>query len=1115
LSIAVEDRENRRVTVLPAVADIHLAVGPSRPPVPGGLFDLTLAPADDGGLAEPGRPGVSLGADEIVALVRDARGDRGDLRVLVADGAQHAPLFAAVARKLERDVLVTPAGAEPRRLPSAGDGPADFVVPVDRASGQPVDWLLVQPAELATSLPGWFELTGGAVLPRRGVVTLPLPGGLAFASRADFVTRRAASARLGPGHPWLTTVAVTVSSGEFVVGDYRDRLAVLSGAELAAMLPAVPLHGQDLRMWLSWPTSRDDQRRLRANLRQLAESTGATVWAPAVGGRAEILGATRDLAALDADGQPGRWEAYRPEPAGPPRFDTDGDGRLMPVGEWQVSSEPGVPVVSTSTRRRAVTAGRYGGLTACPGLFVADLAVLDDGRLAALSAEGTLIALGPASLRALLTGHGWGDADLVLIGPVPPERADGLRRHLDELRAELDRDVFLAAPGCDVTAQDGRLRAVGPQDRPGSWWRIGGAGPARWHGEDGFLIAAPVVPPVEVPAIATETSGPEVSKPVVELSSADTAATPDPAEETRLATAVAAAAELSDRLVEVQGRYRELVTTRAPADVAALVDSWYAFHRQLALVRYDPTIESVRAGRQVRQEERAAALALTDTLSTLRQRFAEELNRVGSTSGDGVSETDATVLRDRWRLLERGHEPLRFATHLALANLDAAAVDQSRQLTALAGALAEYRNLERTLGSVDWEAIGPAAEAELRDRIAGQLRRAAALRSLAESLIIAAPSADDPPIGSPPDALSFDDLLPPVDLPLVAGADDGPSTPVPDPPGRELVLASRPRPTVPTARVATGGDAAVPGTDLVLRAVPLPEPASRPRLVAAARGSQPHGVPWLPERPQVNGEPFELYVICAGDPQQAASDGLPSPDLFLRGRLDPYRLAGELDQAGHLLRLRVGAGGAVNLPASEVQPPSEAQHLFRETDVYLLPAGWLDRTTIVAGYRATPGGALEPVPCAAGRLMIRPAGARHGAEGLPNEVRRWPVRRWPSTARGYVLLPVAAEAALPDWLAVHRRKPPVDEAYCLVELRIGRGRAIDVAASAIELAPLTSVRSRLVELRSSGVEIILPRRSYDRVPVGRVFEAAGGRWRQRASSLGLPLATVAGAAVGA
>src|SRR4029453_17902957 len=88
-------------------------------------------------------------------------------------------------------------------------------VPVDRASGAVVDWVLLQPPALATSLPGWFDLAGGLVLPRSGLATLPLPGGLEFANRDDFVVRRAAAARLGAGHPRLVTVAAAIRDGAF------------------------------------------------------------------------------------------------------------------------------------------------------------------------------------------------------------------------------------------------------------------------------------------------------------------------------------------------------------------------------------------------------------------------------------------------------------------------------------------------------------------------------------------------------------------------------------------------------------------------------------------------------------------------------------------------------------------------------------------------------------------------------------------------------------------------------------------------------------------------------------------------------------------------------------
>ena len=97
---------------------------------------------------------------------------------------------------------MTPDGAYVRHRQHGDEADGLFdAITVDRATRQPVDWVVIQPPDLATPLPGWFAVDGGVVRPRSGVVGLPLPDGLALATRADFVTRRAAAHRLRrPGH---------------------------------------------------------------------------------------------------------------------------------------------------------------------------------------------------------------------------------------------------------------------------------------------------------------------------------------------------------------------------------------------------------------------------------------------------------------------------------------------------------------------------------------------------------------------------------------------------------------------------------------------------------------------------------------------------------------------------------------------------------------------------------------------------------------------------------------------------------------------------------------------------------------------------------------------------
>ncbi|GAB7042450.1 MULTISPECIES: hypothetical protein [Catenuloplanes] len=471
----------------------HPAVDPPTPV--DGLCDLVLVRTGDGGLARPEAPGTALTAEELTDYAQECAVPGKDLRVLVDDGARSAKLLSRVADALDCDILVTPTGATVERLPGPGGTHAE-AVPVDRVSGEVVDWKLVQPARLATTLPGWFDLAGGLVLPRAGLATLPLPGGLEFANREDFVVRRAAAARLGVGHPDLVTVALATRDGGFRLSTYRPGASTRSrytGRDVAAALSSIYLYGGDLRLWMRWPEDEANRTHLEAEMAALAEATGATVWAPAPGDEAVLLRGSRDLAARDRSGAVSRWAAFRPPDAPETgRFTTDRDGRLVPRGGPAVLAAGGVSLISTGRQPEDALRERYADLTAEPGTALIDLTVLDDGRLALRYADGSNLAVGVAELRALLAGSGWAGEDLLLVTPVLPERASGLRGHLALLEPELGVEIWSLPPGATVVVRDGLPRAVDEQLRPARWLRAGKPGTAeetgRWRNDDGWLI---------------------------------------------------------------------------------------------------------------------------------------------------------------------------------------------------------------------------------------------------------------------------------------------------------------------------------------------------------------------------------------------------------------------------------------------------------------------------------------------------------------------------------------------------------------------------------------------------------------------------------------------------
>ncbi|MEV4629529.1 hypothetical protein AB0J90_25020 [Micromonospora sp. NPDC049523] len=786
------------------MADVVTRDPDNRPaPVPG-LADLVLVRSDEGGLALPDDPGAALTVNALADLARDAGAGEQDLRVLMDDGARQAAIFGRLADALGRDVLVTPAGATVQ--PTAAAAVRTEAVPVNRASGEVVDWVLIQPASLRTGLPGWYDLAGGLVLHRGGLVTLPLPNGLEFADREGYVVRRAAASQLGTTHPNLATVALATRGGGFVLSTYRGRSGVHGADEVAAALSSIPLYGGDLRLWLCWPVDDAEQRKLDDQVRALAEATGATVWTPPVGAEAVLLKGCQDLAARDRSGQAVPWRAVRPpHTSGESVFDTDLDGRLTPADGVTIASAGEVALMSTSPRREAAMRDRYRELTAEPGMTLVDLTIMEDGRLGLRHGDGSSLAAGTAQLRRLLEMSGWRGEDLMLLTPVPPERADRLHEHLRVLEDELGVEVWTLTPGALVSVQDGLPRAVDEQRLPARWQRAAGAGPdqegGRWRNDDGWLVP-------------------------------------------------------------------------------------------------------------------------------LRQRIPES-----APTGAAVAE--------------------------------------------------------------------PAAMA-----------------------------------------------------PATAG--------------------------------------------------PLPPPSPRPPLTVSARGSRPHGVRWLPERPEVNAAPVRLWLSSPWPAQRVAVEGVPSANLYLVGHLAGGPLA-QTNPQRHLLCLRVEAGGAVHLGRLGVDLPADLRHQVAE-GTYLLPAGWLDLARLQQGYRVDEAGQpRDPVELPANPLTLRCKGARHGADGLPNEV-----VFAPRGGRMWAVVPdrPGAEVTDDDLLVLLAKRPAVRAGHRLIRLQIAPNRAVDVVASAAALAGLTSVRSRLPELVANGVTMLLPSRYYERTTVDQVLHAENDRWRPRAKGIELPLSSL-------
>ncbi|WP_326553464.1 hypothetical protein [Micromonospora sp. NBC_01813] len=520
---------------------------PAGPADARGPYRIALVATTGGGLADPGTPGSALSASELAHLIVQRGGGGRDVQILVPDGAQYAALLRAVADRLGRDVLAVPAGADLSH--PAGRAPAD-PVPTDRTSGRTVDWLLIQPPALATTLPGWFELDEGRVLHRSGWVTLPVPRGLAFTTRPVFPLARAAAASLGTHHRTIATLATAVRDGVPIMYGYGGDAVEVSGTDLAAALSTIPLYGGDLRVWpqiTDLATSADPvgrsrldpadrvvfadlgaevDDRLAGHLSELAQATGATVWAPPPGSRALLLDGVRDLVVRDRDGRSRGWRAYRPAgPDRPDRFWSDRDGRLAPVGGTMDAAGSGVELVSVASEARDAAVRRWVSVRPRPGLFRAEFAILDDGRLGARHGDGELFALGPAEFRALLRRAGWDGRDVALLGRVAPERFTGLRAHVSVLAEQLDAEVWAPAPGDRTTVSQDQPRALaGPEgtDEPGRWCRLVPAPPhssdlitvsGRWRSHDGWLVPSVARSPDDRIAPAGSAPTPATTRP--------------------------------------------------------------------------------------------------------------------------------------------------------------------------------------------------------------------------------------------------------------------------------------------------------------------------------------------------------------------------------------------------------------------------------------------------------------------------------------------------------------------------------------------------------------------------------------------------------------------------
>ncbi|MFC0527165.1 hypothetical protein [Phytohabitans kaempferiae] len=321
---------------------------------------------------------------------------------------------------------------------------------------------------------------------------------------------------------------------------------------------------------------------------------------------------------------------------------------------------------------------------------------------------------------------------------------------------------------------------------------------------------------------------------------------------------------------------------------------------------------------------------------------------------------------------------------------------------------------------------------------------------------------------------------------------------------------AEPRPVVGPRPLGAPGTAARPAAarpeigarPLAPAGVDLPV-SDAPRLGTVRRPVR-HGIYWLAERPTVNAEPVELYVVGGCSPADAANTGVPTPHLFLVGTLRPP-VPAALREGEHLLRVRILAGGAVDISSITVhEPPALHDMLLDRDESYLLPGGLLGRTRLVAGYGVDASGeyAVRATFPTGPPLALRCVGAAHGIDGLPADLPRWP---YDADATAYALLRDPRATAPKRAMVLLRGRPRARRGRLLVQLRVRWRCAIDVRATAAQIADLPQVRSTAGPMSAAGAGLLLPRDAHEQVEVVRVLAAGRLGWRT-VSEPAVPLA---------
>ncbi|HEX6873608.1 MAG TPA: hypothetical protein VF163_21120 [Micromonosporaceae bacterium] len=310
---------------------------------------------------------------------------------------------------------------------------------------------------------------------------------------------------------------------------------------------------------------------------------------------------------------------------------------------------------------------------------------------------------------------------------------------------------------------------------------------------------------------------------------------------------------------------------------------------------------------------------------------------------------------------------------------------------------------------------------------------------------------------------------------------------------RELLFAGAPALAAPApdrSDSATGPaepDLALPDLAMAEPALAVALPVPLPRSIGTGNA---HGISWLPESPVVNHRPIDLYLWTPLAHDQVEAWELPSADMFLLAGQDPLRLA-DRRRNGYLLRLRVPERAAVDLYEHTNQIPAAVrQRLTESGGTHLLPVAWMSKASVTARYDLDGrSGVAARHDIDGGALAIRFEGAEHGVPGLPNEVAHWPDKGQRAGAPSYLLLreDIAVDRVVHrGFVALFRQKPDLVDGHSLVEVKVRKRKAIDVAATLAELGGLPAV-GRLHDF--VGVDLLLPEADLAEAVISRI-------WRQ-------------------